>query len=52
MFTDPITGDGYHRGDGVTGPIGGVLGDQWFITITIHSGGLTGGIIPYVLLTE
>jgi hypothetical protein len=48
----PITEYGYHHGDGVTDPIGGVHGDLYFIMITMHSGGLTEGIILYALHTE
>jgi hypothetical protein len=49
---DPITLYGYPPGDGATGRIGGVHGDRLYITIIIHSGGLTDGIILYVLHTE
>jgi len=52
MYTDPITACGYLPGDGATDRTGGVHGDQLCITITLHSGGRTEGIIPYVIHIE
>lgn len=49
MCTDLITVYGYHHGDGATGLIGGMHGDQLYITTIILSGGHSDGIIPYVL---
>ena len=47
-----ITLYGYRHGDGATGRIGGVHGDPLYITIIIHSGGLTDGIILHAIHTE